>query len=134
MKSYTKRYGTIFAIGGILGIMMSLVVFISPSQQQIAYALDFGVNDFDCIAPVGNIGENICSEQDKSTTNHGPVDYNTNYNTYLKCLALLEQENDLPIDQSNGAQHTSEEVDQDNGILAGQANKAKQCTVINPQG
>lgn len=44
-------------------------------------ALDFDVSDFECIAPVGNIGNNICSEDNAvthETTNN--VDNNTTNN------------------------------------------------------
>ena len=98
MKLYTKRNGTIFAISGMLALIFYLGSFSSPSQQ-FANALDFKVSDFKCIAVVGNIGDNICGENNSVTNDIA------NQNN-IECSPSLTQSNSnsLASDQSNSAE------------------------------
>lgn len=59
MNSYSKILGTIFAFGVI-------VMTFAPNLNTMVKAVDIDLSDFECIAPVGNIGNNICSEDNSS--------------------------------------------------------------------
>lgn len=70
MNSHSKRIGTIF----VFSILLVLVSGFAPSMFINVNALDFDVSDFECIAPVGNIGDNICSEDNSVTQETNNVD------------------------------------------------------------
>lgn len=70
MNSSPKIIRTIFVV---IVTIMGFTPLLSNTQQQLANALDFDISDFKCITAVGNIGNNICSEDnsvDNSTTNN----------------------------------------------------------------
>ena len=70
MNSHSKRIGTIF----VFSILLVLISGFAPSIFINVNALDFDVSDFECIAPVGNIGDNICSEDNSVTQETNNVD------------------------------------------------------------
>ena len=83
MNSQSKIIGTIF----VSSILLILVIGFVPSLFISVNALDFDVSDFECIAPVGNIGDNICSEDNSVIQETNNVDNsvtdNSNHNTTI---------------------------------------------------
>jgi hypothetical protein len=126
MKSYAKRYGTIFTISGMIVAIMYLVPFLGPSQQQLANALDFEPSDFNCIVAVGNIGNNICSE-DNDVAN---ID-NAHFDSLFDCTAsaTVDQSNSATNDQANTGEQSSD-FDQSNSYSPDESNSVEQCTLI----
>jgi hypothetical protein len=70
MNLHQKIIGTI----SVFSIVLVLITGFSPSIFSSVNALDFDVSDFKCIAPVGNIGDNICSEDNSVTQETNNVD------------------------------------------------------------
>ena len=83
MNLHQKRIGTIL----VFSILLALVTGFAPSIFVKVNALDFDVSDFECIAPVGNIGDSICSEDNSVTQETNNVDNsvtdNSDHNTTI---------------------------------------------------
>jgi hypothetical protein len=137
MKPHLKRCVTIFTIAVILPAMVNTVFFLNHSQPQLANALDFELSDFNCIAVVGNIGDNVCSK-DNTVTNNDIVNHNTSFD----CAATINQGNtattesdSATVDQSNSGTDSndfqqSNTADVDQSDTVGQSNSVEQCNLI----
>lgn len=79
MNSHSKIIGTIF----VFSMLLVLGTGLAPATFINISALDFDVSDFECIAPVGNIGNNICNEDNSVTqqTTNNVDNRTTNNNT-----------------------------------------------------
>jgi len=84
MNSHPKIIGTLF----VFSMLLALGTGLAPSTVININALDFDVSDFECIAPVGNIGNNICSEDNSVTqeTSNNVDNSTTNNNTNVTII------------------------------------------------
>jgi hypothetical protein len=81
-----------------------LITGFSSSIFSSVNALDFDVSDFKCIAPVGNIGDNICSEDNSVTQETNNIDNSVTDNSVDN--SDNSQDNDVTISDSFNPSNT----------------------------
>jgi hypothetical protein len=76
MNLHQKIIGTI----SVFSILLVLITGFASSIFSSVNALDFDVSDFKCIAAVGNMGDNICSEDNSDNSQDNDVTISDSFN------------------------------------------------------
>jgi hypothetical protein len=100
MNLHQKIIGTI----SVFSILLVLIIGFSSSIFSSVNGLDFDVSDFKCIAPVGNIGDNICSEDNSVTQETNNIDNSVTDNSVDN--SDNSQDNDVTISDSFNPSNT----------------------------
>ena len=100
MNLHQKIIGTI----SVFSILLVLITGFASSIFSSVNALDFDVSDFKCIAPVGNIGDNICSEDNSVTQETNNIDNSVTDNSVDN--SDNSQDNDATISDSFNPSNT----------------------------
>ncbi len=95
---------TIIGTISVFSILLVLITGFSSSIFSSVNGLDFNVSDFKCIAPVGNIGDNICSEDNGVTQETNNIDNSVTDNSVDN--SDNSQDNDVTISDSFNPSNT----------------------------